>query len=222
MRAALVTLLAGCWTSSAPAPQEPPPRKPPPDAAEVVIQPEVLDHLDMTGASPVTAPSGCPSGQGLTATIANATAQGGATIVEIDVGTGQGITRRWDIGGPAPCSIIRIEQARTIAACRLPPAQIMAAPTAVLCAPAAPSSPQAPGCPSGIGFEARVVGVSITGSDTVITVAGGDSRGVDLTWQVVRPPCAVVKVTSTAAIAKCANLTPAQLKTSPNALLCKP
>jgi hypothetical protein len=219
-------LVAGCWTSSPPVQEPPVTKPPPPDAAEVVIQPEVVDHVDLTGPPPIAAPAACPSGQGLSAAITNASPQDKSTIIDIDVGASQGLTRQWSIGGPAACAIMRLEQTRIVAVCKgTTPAQIMAAPTAVLCAPAPAAPPQNPACPSGTGIEGRIIGVAVQGAATIITIAGGTDRGVDTTWLVVRPvsrpACTIVRVADRTTVATCA-MTPDQIKADLKVLLCRP
>lgn len=201
-RAVLAVLLARCWTSVAlqlagcwtsPSPQEPVTHGPVPDARpDVAIEPEVIGHINFAGPTPgpaIATPGACPSTTGLAVNISNASTSGTRTLIEIDAGTAQGVTSRWTIGGPAECVTIRLDAARILAACAgTSAAQVLASPTAVLCAPVIPRHA---GCPSGIGFEGRIIGIAIRGADQVVTIAGGLDRGVDATWTIVRPACPI-------------------------------
>jgi hypothetical protein len=218
-RLVLAVMLAGCWRSSPP--QEPPaPRSSPrPDATVQARDPEVLD----APIASIVTPTACPSGPGFSTTISKASQQGNATVVVIDVGTNQGLTQQWTIG-PTACTIIRIEQARILAACvGATPAQVTATPT-VLCPPGALTGPQHPACPKGIGKDGRLVGVSVQGAATIVTIGIGTAHGVAASWQVRRPPCTITSVGQRTTVATCATTTPDQLRAlpTPQVLLCAP
>jgi hypothetical protein len=210
-------LLAGCWTST-PAPQEPVTHAVPDARPDVAIEPEVIGHVDLAGppvGPAIATPGACPSTTGLAANISNASTSGTRTLIEIDAGTAQGVTSRWTIGGPAGCVTVRLDAARLLAACAgTTAAQVLASPTAVLCAPVIPRHAS---CPSGIGFEGRIIGIAIQGADQVVTIAGGLDRGVDATWTTVRPACPIQRVGSRVTVATCAAHT-----TTRAALLCAP
>jgi hypothetical protein len=88
--------------------------------------------------------------------------------------------------------------------------------------PLPPPNPQRD-CPSGQGLVARVIGLSVTGSSTVVTIAAGQQQGVAASWTVSlgNMPCTMIRVDPYRTSADC-KLTPDQVKAAAIALLCAP
>ena len=96
------------------------------------------------------------------------------------------------------------------------------APPPIDAAPPPPPDPQRD-CPSGRGIVARVIGLSITGSSTQISIGAGQNRGVAADWSVAvgGHPCTMVGVNQNVTRASC-TITPDMVKAAAVALLCAP
>jgi hypothetical protein len=143
-RGALVVLvLAGCWRST---PAQPPPVDEPfasyaPADADVdpPLRRDPTDAPPPIDAPPPALPDpqrDCPSGRGMVARVIGLSITGSSTQITIGAGHGRGVAADWSVSvGGHPCTMVRVDQTVTRAACAITPDMVKAVAVALLCAP---------------------------------------------------------------------------------------
>jgi hypothetical protein len=139
MRWSLALALVGCWRSTpAPAPpvEEPISHRAPVDAA---LQQDPVDVPPPVDAAPPPPPDpqrDCPSGRGMLARVIGLAVTGSSTQIIIGAGQQRNVAPDWSISvAGSSCTLVRVEQTVTRAACAMTPDMIKAAAVALLCAP---------------------------------------------------------------------------------------